>query len=585
MSERSFYLAGEGEAVFASHHAPASDATGRGVLLLPPFGWEETATHRARRDWALHLARRGHDALRIDLPGTGDSAGDLADPRRWESWGAAARRAASWLRREAGVTRVTAVGVGSGGYLAFGLLAEARAEEAVLWGTPVTGKRFLRELAAFGALEASRIAEAGGPPSPERTQGIEAGGFVLPPELEAAIAGIDLADASLPPSARLLLVGRDGAGSSQRLVEALRGRGVDVATDDGHGYAAMVVQPDRAVAPHGVFDAVAAWLDAAPAPSPSLSEPSRGLASPELLAGATRERPIEVALPSVRLRGVLAEPLNVERGLPTLLFLNAGAIRRTGPNRLWVSWARRWAARGVPSVRLDLEGIGDADGDDARYRDVARFHDEELVKQVHAAVSALVELGLPARFVAVGLCSGGYWAYQAALADERVAAAVMVNTRVLQWHEHLEQARDLRRTRLLVRPVTWKRLLRGDVPLRRWKGFAAWVAARTLGRLGARRGASAPSILEWQARQAAAGFTSLRDAGRRAHFVFCDGEPLRDELTEAGLLTHPERWPNVSCRFIPGREHTLKPVWMQRFATTAFDDVVAAEVALAESTA
>ena len=45
------------------------------------------------------------------------------------------------------------------------------------------------------------------------------------------------------------------------------------------------------------------------------------------------------------------------------VFLNAGAVRRIGPNRLWVEAARRWARAGVPSVRMDLEGIGDADGD------------------------------------------------------------------------------------------------------------------------------------------------------------------------------------------------------------------------------
>jgi alpha/beta superfamily hydrolase len=36
---------------------------------------------------------------------------------------------------------------------------------------------------------------------------------------------------------------------------------------------------------------------------------------------------------------------------------------RSGPNRLTTAFARRWACAGVPSLRLDLRGIGDSDGD------------------------------------------------------------------------------------------------------------------------------------------------------------------------------------------------------------------------------
>jgi hypothetical protein len=324
---------------------------------------------------------------------------------------------------------------------------------------------------------------------------------------------------------------------------------------------------------------VAGWLGAAPVAPASPAAPALDYPLSSFTSRGVRERPLEFALPVGRLRGILAEPATADPAPLAVLFLNAGAIRRTGPNRLWVAWARRWAARGVPCVRLDLEGIGDSDGDGERYRDVARFHDARVVEQVPAAVDALVELGLPPRFVAVGLCSGGYWAYRSALGDGRVTAALMVNTRVLAWHDSLEAARDLRRTRLLVRPVTWKRLLRGDVPFHRWRGFARWVAAGAAGRL--RQGPAGPAVLEWQARAAAEGFSALLDAGRRARFVFCDGEPLRDELTEAGLLAEPLRWPNVTCRIVPGREHTLKPVWMHPFATAAIDEAIGEELALA----
>jgi dienelactone hydrolase len=510
----------------------------------------------------------------------------LAEPERWESWQAAAQRAARWLRDVARATRVAAVGLGSGGYLAFDAAASGAVDDVVLWATPPQGKRFLRELSAFARMEAHRIAESGGPPSPEQADGIEAGGHVLTPELADRIGAIDLEAASLPASARVLLLDRDGAGAAGSLEEALRGRGVDVESAEGRGYAAMVVPPDLSQPPREVFALVSAWLAggaAAGRPPRARAEAVDTHAPAVELGGGVRERPIEIERPFGRLRGVLAEPSGGGGAAPlTLVFLNAGAIRRTGPNRLWVAAARRWAERGVPSLRLDSEGIGDADGDGGVYQEVGRFHDAHLLDHVTAAMDALAELGLPPRFVLIGLCAGGHWAFKTALRDERAAAAVMVNTRIVFWHDNLDPARDLRRTRLLVRPVTWKRILRGDVPVHRWKAFGEWAAAGLASRV--RRTSAEPSVFAWQAAAVAEAFTSLREAGRSAHFVFCDGEPLRDELTGAGLLAQPERWPNVSVTFIPGREHTLKPVWMHAHAERALDDVIRREIALVPDT-
>lgn len=173
MSERALYLEGGGEPLFAVHHAPGSPERAReAVVIVPPYGWDETATHRARREWALHLVAEGRHVLRLDLPGTGDSPGTLTDDGRWESWARAVARAADWLRAEAGAPRVCAVAIGAGGYPAFAAAADGSVDDLVLWATPPRGTRFLRELSAFARLEASRIAESGGPPSPEPADGI-----------------------------------------------------------------------------------------------------------------------------------------------------------------------------------------------------------------------------------------------------------------------------------------------------------------------------------------------------------------------------------------------------------------------------
>jgi hypothetical protein len=122
--------------------------------------------------------------------------------------------------------------------------------------------------------------------------------------------------------------------------------------------------------------------------------------------------------------------------------------------------------------------------------------------------------------------------------------------------------------------------LRGEVSWERWRSFARTMALSTAVRLHLRRRTFEPSVFDWQAQRAAEGFTQLRDAGQRAHFVFCDGEPLRNELESAGLLDQHDRWPNVSERILPGREHTLSPSWMHPYADEALDDVIRSELAL-----
>ena len=246
---------------------------------------------------------------------------------------------------------------------------------------------------------------------------------------------------------------------------------------------------------------------------------------------------------------------------------------------MWVDAARRWGPQGVTSLRLDLEGIGDSDGDGELFGDVVYLHGAQFFEQTRAALDALEEAGLGNRFMLVGLCSGAYWAFHAALADDRVAAALMINPRVLYWDENLEIARELRRTRLLVRPVIWKRVLRGDVSLARWATMAGWVA-RTPLRLARARRTREEETVSVEA-QIAAAFDRLRDRDLRARFVFCDGEPLFDELTRAGLLAQEGRWPTVSLSKLPGRDHTLRPLWMHEHVVAAMDAALDAELSRA----
>ena len=285
-----------------------------------------------------------------------------------------------------------------------------------------------------------------------------------------------------------------------------------------------------------------------------------------VLDRGVREAPVGVDRDGAGLAGVLCRPERDAERRVALLLLNAGAINRVGPNRLWVEAARRWAARGVPSLRLDVEGIGDADGDASDYVTDAGLYVPELVDQVLDGARALEAEAPGAQLVCVGLCSGAYWGFHAALRTIEVGGVVMLNPRAIFWDEELEQSHNARFVRrVLGSRSTWRRVLRGEIPRARLAG-AARLALRSLTwhlRGGSRTGALVDPTID--------AFDRLRDAGVNVVMAFGRNEPLHDELAERGLLEQPDRWPRLRLEELPGAVHTLQSLQAQAAAHALID--------------
>ena len=206
----------------------------------------------------------------------------------------------------------------------------------------------------------------------------------------------------------------------------------------------------------------------------------------------------------------------------------------------------------MTSLRLDLEGIGDSDGDEELFDDVAHFHGEQFFAQTRAALDALEGAGLGNRFILVGLCSGAYWAFHAALADDRVAAALMINPEGRSTGMTASRSPASCAAPACSRnPSPGSASCRGDVSLARWATMVAVARRRA-------RPVRRVVCARRQERHAERGTTRspprsivCSDRDLRARFVFCDGEPLFEELTRAGLLDRPDRWPTVSVAGCP----------------------------------
>jgi hypothetical protein len=178
--------------------------------------------------------------------------------------------------------------------------------------------------------------------------------------------------------------------------------------------------------------------------------------------------------------GIITEPdTGWKEDAPVFLFLNAGLDHRVGPNRLYVTLARKLAEVGVASLRFDFSGIGDSP--------VSRSLGTSGVRGVSEAVQAMdflqKSVGANA-FVPLGLCSGADVGFALASADARVVGAVLINASAVpsahtreqaaealkraQAHHHGSRLRDWRSwTRVITGRSDLPALLRSTVRLTR----------------------------------------------------------------------------------------------------------------------
>lgn len=592
---QSLYVDVEGTPAFCVLHRAEGEAHGTAVLFVPPFGWEEVCSYRILREWAGRLTAAGHPALRLTLPGCGDSGGSPRDPGRLEVWTSAVTAAARALRAQTGAEAIVAIGLGLGGMLAC-RAAEAGApiDGLVLWASPSRGRELTRQLKAFARLEASQVFEGLPEPPPLPEGEMEVGGFVLTAETQSELGAVDLGTLALPNglSRGALLLDRDGIAADERLRDALSAQGVAVECRAGDGYGEMTSHPQQCQVPETVVTEVMAWLregeegvaaegtraEGATADVPGPAEPVAD--PPPLRDSATLrvadadivETPVAIPQGFGNLSGVLTSPAAGAQPV-CLVMLNAGAIRRIGPNRMWVEAARRWAARGVPSLRLDVESIGEADGAVSPYADDNSLYVEELIPQVKEAIAFLAQQGVAERFVTAGLCAGAYWAMHAGLDDPRVSAALMFNSRGIVWDTGISASRDLRRA--FSRRLTWARI-RHNVTGPRLRAVLRLLLGMPGRRLARRRGAAEAGPVQERVNQV---MRRMQAAPLRSLFLFSAGEPLEEELTSGGWLPEIESWPNVTVTRVAVRDHTLRPLMAQEAAHAALDAALDAELA------
>ncbi len=201
-----FFLARDQGQRFCLYHAPAGRCRGA-VLYLHPFAEEMNKARRMAALQARALAACGYGVLQIDLDGCGDSSGDFGDAR-WEGWLADVAAGRQWLEQQLDQP-VTLWGLRLGALLALDYAGRAQRPPPalLLWQPVLSGAacltQFLR-LRLANALLGEGQQGAGDDSASLRAalhagNALEVAGYLLAPQLAAALERLDAATLAPPP--------------------------------------------------------------------------------------------------------------------------------------------------------------------------------------------------------------------------------------------------------------------------------------------------------------------------------------------------------------------------------------------------
>ncbi len=530
----------------------------RGVVICGPLGEEALNAYRAQLFLAETLAHAGFPTLRLSYYGTGDSAGEDNEPNRFRAWIDSIVAAVRWMRSSCGVTSVTLCGVRIGAALAALAATELDdVQDLILLAPVASGRRFLREQ----ILAARTVAEIWQSNSPiDDGRWFEAYGLRLDTATRDALDRLDIAKLGKLPLQRILLLDQPNSPGSDRLANTLRAQGIDVAHEIAAGCEGLLRDSHEVEVPHATFARAMVWLGEAG----KSDQPARGVAPAVLDLDSIRETPVRLG-PDDSLTGILAVPAQHDPASPVILIASTGGNPRFGNSRGTVALARWFAEQGVASLRMDGRGIGDA-------APATGEHAMPYSKQGDRDVSVGVDF-LVARYsgpiVVLGMCSGAYHAFQAALDDKRINGLMLVNLQKFVWTGEASlsvvQRTTFRTTGFYLRNITnpdvWRRLFRGQVNV---AGIAGALASRAVRQVAAAaepamaavRGESSVGMVRRQ-------LAELAQRSVQILYVLSGNDPGLDEISEYFGLRgwRLRRTRNVMFRTLRDADHTLSAHW------------------------
>ncbi len=546
--------------LFGWLHRPAQQSSSIGLVICNPLGYESVCAHRSIKHFAKAAAEAAIPTMRFDYDGTGDSAGTDFDTDRVEAWLTSIQHAIDTLKEQTGVSRVCLLGIRMGATLAAAVSADRPDVIGLAAIAPVVNARaYVRELRALSLARPNPAASI-------QDDVLEAAGFSLTTQTREALATLDIT--KLPrTSENVLLIERNDLASNSALVQHWSDHAAHFTSRRLPGYVEMMLDSHDALVPHEMVQSSVSWLKALTGSEPETTAIKRAPQTASALMNIGEKSTVREQacfLDDNRLLfGVLSTPAQLQTPIRALVMLvNSGAVHHIGPNRLYVTLARKWAAQGIGVLRLDLSGIGDSSTRPDEKENIV--YSSCAGKDIASATEFVRKQFGDVSIHAMGVCSGGYHSFKSAVAGAPLRTVVCINPLTFDWKEgqslafpEYRVAQDVMRYKTnAFRWESWKKLLTGgvDIPelaqvlMRRIAGVTTNTSKDLLRRLHI----PLPNDLG----------TELAGLDKRQVnllFVFADGEPGIDLLKNGGgsLIPRLQKRGSIAIKFVQGADHTF----------------------------
>lgn len=552
------------------HEAGGTAANDVAVLICPGLNRDLLDAHHSFRLLADGIAEAGYPAMRLDYPGTGDSADPACDEsgpaEHWQCWQSSIHTALDWLRATTGARRVVLCGLRIGATLAT-LVAEQRDDVAalILLAPVLRGRSYIQQLHMQARLQGQATAPL--------SDGLEFYEMQFSAATVDAMSAVDLRRTQLPSGLQVAMFEQAASKLGEDCAGAWRDRGVGVACHGFDGLDPLLRHNEEVEGTPADFSAVLAWLRTS-VPARPMAAADRLWAMPSLAQPGWIETPQRFGAGG-GLFGMFCRP---ESGVGDVAVVigNSGRDPHYGVSRFGVEFARHLAGLGIASLRIDFAGLGDSVGPPGKEGVLTSMFESDRRGDIAAAVDLLVRLGY--RSIAVnGNCSGAYHALQGALADPRIGTLLLVNLPLFEWHPgdtvDFAYRRATKPSHYLSRIGSrdaWSRLLQGSFDVRqvvRAQGIRLRVQLREAGlRFAERRGWVGPQGVGRRA------LASLARRGARTLFLFSTDDNGLDAMEHefgrdigGGLRA----FAGTDLRVVPDMDHLLSTRAMRQTAMQA----------------
>jgi pimeloyl-ACP methyl ester carboxylesterase len=405
-------------------HMPGdSQSSDTAIVLCAGLTGDKLSAHRSFRQLAEALAADGYPTLRFDYPGAGDSLdADDADP--WPLWQQGIESAIDRLRGWTGADRVVLIGLRIGATLA-ALVAERRDDVAalVLLEPVPRGQTYVRQLSIERLVNRNAVPQADG--------ALDSHELALSREALGRIARVELHRIRPAQGCAVAVFSQSPGRGLSNLVDTWRAQGLDV---DCAGLDGMepFLRPSF-MSHEGSADAahLLAWLHRAVPATPRFVSHMLWTETASLRGDHWVETPFRFG-EGGRLFGILCRPTAAVPVDMAMVIVNSSGDPHYGHGRQSVGLARRLAAEGIASLRMDFTGIGESVGPGGDRETPTHILETDRAADIGAAFDALEAMG-HRRFALHGLCTGAYHALHMAAKDRRVAALILLNLPMFLW--------------------------------------------------------------------------------------------------------------------------------------------------------